>query len=97
MSHMGSSFKDFKLEMLANPEVKREYDALEPDRAVKRRIAAARYKRKVQLARAARTGAGQCELIYHDRNGIRVDKGINDLRKQVTKIAAKQMKAEIVY
>ena len=54
------SFEGFKREMLKNPAIKKEYDALEPEFALARELIGARSKAKLSQAQVAkRMGTSQ--------------------------------------
>lgn len=65
---MGTSYKDFREEMLKNPEVKKEYDALEPEYAIIRAMLDARKSQGLtQQELAERTGIKQGDISKLER------------------------------
>lgn len=60
---MGTSYKQFREEMLKDPDVKREYDALEPEYAIIRAMLDARKSQGLtQQELAERTGIRQGDI-----------------------------------
>ena len=65
---MGTSYKEFREEMLKDPEVKKEYDALEPEYAIIRAMLDARKSQGLtQQELAERTGIKQGDISKLER------------------------------
>ena len=65
---MATSYKEFREEMLKDPEVKKEYDALEPEYAIIRAMLDARKSQGItQQELSERTGIAQGDISKLER------------------------------